>query len=742
MTFRTGTGAIALGVAASLATAAPALAQTAQAPAPVGQELSWSSAAQRIGAFTPRALATRGTGVTIAVIDSGIRADHREFQGAIAGGFNAFTGATGVAAATDTNGHGTHVASIAAARINNTGMAGVASNARILPVRVFTGSSTTDAVVNRGIAWSTSQRAFVVNMSLGGSVASPTMRDTMRAGVTAGQLFVVAAGNEGQANPAFPGRFALESWARGQIIVVGAVDAQNGIATFSNRAGDARNFFLVAPGTGIVGAYHTSPAAYVSMSGTSMAAPAVAGAAAVVKGAWPHLSAQQVASILFTTATDLGAPGVDAVYGRGLVNLARALQPVGPVRASGTAGMTTLGATVTVAGGATFGPMAAASASGAMDGVVFDGFGRDFGYDFAWRSAFARPSAAALAGDGLAVRMGNRRSGADSPRGRLTLKSDPAPGAPDRWTVLARFDGTDGSGWAVGAGDAAQLAGASAVVQGPAAGLLPGPVSGPDSDFLSGSVPGALAPLVQGDAVGAAVWRTTDSQVRFGLSAQVEDRTVHHITTERGPQARTGAARATATLAWQSGPVHLSTAVSAIREPSGRLGTVEAPELAVAGTAATLAVEAGAVWQAAPDTALVASVAAGTTAPQAGARGSLIQRVSRTGTSAWSVGVVRSGVLRPGDRLDVMVASPLTARSGAMDLRLATAADPQTGTPLLADRRVSLRAQTPEQRLDVSYLAPMGRDGQIGVALLSRRHADGVAGRDETAAAIRLSTRF
>ena len=69
-------------------------------------------------------------------------------------------------------------------------------------------------------------------------------------------------------------------------------------------------------------------------SGTSMAAPVVSGAAAVLKGAFPNLTARQVVDILLRTATDLGAPGTDPVYGRGLVNLARALQPIGPTRAA------------------------------------------------------------------------------------------------------------------------------------------------------------------------------------------------------------------------------------------------------------------------------------------------------------------------------------------------------------------------------------------------------------------------
>lgn len=731
MARKPGIGLVALATAGTLtagtlAAGTPAFAQTVTGP--TGQELAWSSAAQRTGAFTTNAWATRGSGVTVAVIDSGIRVDHREFQGAIVGGFNAFSGLSGTSVVTDTNGHGTHVASIIAARANNFGMAGVASRASLLPVQVFNGPTTSDAVVARGVNWATGRRAFVVNMSLGGPAPSTTMRESIRAGVNAGQLFVVAAGNEGQANPAWPARFATESWARGQIIVVGAVDANNRIASFSNRAGDSRNFFLVAPGTSIIGAYHTSSTAYVAMSGTSMAAPVVAGSAAVVKSAWPWLSAQQVASILFTTATDLGTPGVDAIYGRGMVNLTRALQPVGRVAAVGASGPVTLGSGATGSGGATFGPMAAASQSGATVGVVFDAFGRDFGYDFGWRTSLARPSGASVAGDSLGARMGAPIDSMDVPGGRISFGE--LPGSAGDSAVSSgsvRFDAASGAGWAVAVGDSAALTGA---------------LSGGATLAPTATVGAAYAGLVQGNAAGASIWRPVTSQVTMGFSARVEDTPATFATLDRGPQARTGAAAIDASLTWQDGPVRLGATVTAVSEQRGRLGSVDSSEQALAGSANTLATTVTAAWQAGANTSLVASVAAGTTAPQSGAAASVVRDVERTGTAAWSVGLVQSNVFRSGDRLDLTVSMPLTSVSGAVNMRMATGADLETGAPIVEDRRISLRSQTPEQRTEVAYVSPWGESGSVGVGVMSRRDADGVRGREETAVAVRFSTRF
>ncbi|MCU0881739.1 MAG: S8 family serine peptidase [Hyphomonadaceae bacterium] len=721
-------GALGLAVAALMG-ASQAAAQTTLGP--VGQELAWSSAAQRVGGFTSRAWATRGNGVTIAIVDSGIRADHREFEGALRTGFNAFTGATGTTAVADRNGHGTHVASIAAGRVNNIGMAGVASRATILPVQVFATGSTTDAVVARGLTWATSQRAFVVNMSLGGSAPSIPMRDAMRAGVNAGQLYVVAAGNEGLANPSWPASFASEAWARGQIIAVGAVDNNNVIAAFSNRAGTARNFFLVAPGTNIIGAYHTGSTAYVGMSGTSMAAPVVAGAAAVVKSTWTYLSAQQVANILFTTATDLGARGTDPIYGRGMINLTRALQPVGTVSAMGASGPVALGTGGTSIGPATFGPLAAAAERGALTGVVFDGFGRDFGYDFGWRLAAPRESSASVAGTALAARMGSQSVTMPGVDGVATLRLSASAStvdgsAPD--TASFRFDGTDGSGWAVGYGDARQLAGLSP--EGAQA-----PVHADGASLVTSG-------LVRGAAASAAWWTPVSETMRLSVAARTENGSQRLFHDELGPQARSRATAVDATLAWHVGPVAGSIGVSAVHEAGGRLGNVDPSELGLKGAAATLAGHASARWQAAPQTALVAAVAVGSTQAQAGAASSLVSQVEDTTTAAWSVGLAHTNLWQDGDRLDLSVGRPLSAVAGAMDLRLAVAADGATGAPLMEDRRIGLSSATPEHRFELAYTAPMGERGEFGLGMMARQNADGLAGRNEAAVAVRFMSAF
>ena len=274
-----------------------------------------------------------GRGVTVGVVDTGIDVDHPEFAGQIAAASTNIVSGN-PAMVDDIDGHGTAVAGVIAARRNQALTHGVAFQARLLAVRADAAGScpggcafdqtdlatATDYAVAHG--------AGVINYSLGGasSLGAP-LHDAFGRAVKAGTVLVFAAGNEGAAEPTFPGRFAADPAAGDQAIAVGAVDAKKQIASFSNRAGSAQDHYLVAPGVNVLAPALGGGAALVS--GTSFAAPHVSGAAAVVLSAAPYLSAAQVVQVLIDSATDLGAPGTDPVYGHGLVNLEAALGPLG-----------------------------------------------------------------------------------------------------------------------------------------------------------------------------------------------------------------------------------------------------------------------------------------------------------------------------------------------------------------------------------------------------------------------------
>ena len=216
-----------------------------------------------------------GAGTVVAVVDTGVDLDHREFQGRIVGGYD-FVGNDSVA--DDGNGHGTHVAGIIAAANDGRGVTGAAYSASIMPIRVLDDSgsgSTTDVVA--GIRFAADNGADVINLSLGGGGSSRAMADAVQYASELGSVVVMAAGNSGGSSPEYPAAYALNYG-----LAVGAVDQNGDLASFSNRSGDIVLDYVTAPGVNI---YSSIPGnRYASYSGTSMATPVVAAAAAILSG--------------------------------------------------------------------------------------------------------------------------------------------------------------------------------------------------------------------------------------------------------------------------------------------------------------------------------------------------------------------------------------------------------------------------------------------------------------------------
>ncbi|MGH2807852.1 MAG: S8 family serine peptidase [Actinomycetota bacterium] len=300
-----------------------------------------------------------GSGVKVAVLDSGVDLGHPDL--ACPGKLDVVSGSDVVAGDSvpdDENGHGTHVAGIIGACTNNgVGIAGVAPDATIIPIRLLNaaGEGTDDQLI-AGIERSTEAGAHVINLSLGYPPGKEIINDVssidaaLEAAAAEGVVIVAAAGNDSLPLCEYP---ALAE----DVICVGATDSRDNkswYSTFANkttRGGPA----LVAPGgTGTVfcdldseeilslyartidqaeGNCDTRPG-YTDLNGTSMATPHVAGAAALVYdrvgGQRSPENAQQVIDTLTSTTVDLGVPGPDPVYGSGRVDALAAVCAVGP----------------------------------------------------------------------------------------------------------------------------------------------------------------------------------------------------------------------------------------------------------------------------------------------------------------------------------------------------------------------------------------------------------------------------
>ena len=275
-----------------------------------------------------------GTGVTVAVLDTGIDATHPDVSGSIAGQVD-FTGSpTG---AKDGHGHGTHVAStVLGSGAASKGLRkGVAPGAKLLVGKVCDdkGQCPDDGII-AAMDWAAHSGAKVVNMSLGGEPTDGTdpmsqaLNELSRA---TGTLFVVAAGNSG-----FVPQKVVAPGSADDALTVAAVDKNGEMADFSNRGpriGDgAAKPDIAAPGVDIVAARAAGTTMgtpvdqyYTSADGTSMATPHVAGAAAIVAQQHPELTGQQIKALLMDTATDLGHDMY--AQGTGRVDLATATNP-------------------------------------------------------------------------------------------------------------------------------------------------------------------------------------------------------------------------------------------------------------------------------------------------------------------------------------------------------------------------------------------------------------------------------
>ncbi|MCS1352535.1 S8 family peptidase [Mechercharimyces sp. CAU 1602] len=252
---------------------------------------------------------TKGSSDTVvAVIDTGVQSDHPDLSGKVIEGYDFVDDDND---ASDEQGHGTHVAgTIGAATNNGIGVAGVAPEVQIMPVRVLdaNGSGTNESVAN-GITYAADNGAQVINLSLGGPQSSQVIEDAVEYAVSKGVLVVAAAGNESTSSPSYPAYYE-------GALSVAAVDANDTIADFSNY-GDWVD--VAAPGVDIISTELNGE--YVKYSGTSMASPHVAGVAALLSS--QGMAADEIRDSIQSSADQIDGTGDKWTYGR--VNAAKAI---------------------------------------------------------------------------------------------------------------------------------------------------------------------------------------------------------------------------------------------------------------------------------------------------------------------------------------------------------------------------------------------------------------------------------
>jgi subtilisin family serine protease len=304
-----------------------------------------------------------GTATMVAIVDSGVQTDHPDLASRMAPTTTwgrcetppcvAYTSGVTTTHPVDDDGHGTHIAGIVGATTDNgIGIAGVAGDrpVSLIPVKVLNanGDGTTDGVA-AGIAWAVTKGAKVINLSLGGDTDTQTVNDAIDAAADVGVLITISAGNCGgtgyaaagcskQNEPDFPAAYADPSYHNpknpskpsgvGKLVPVASISQSGTVSTFSTQAAYVATG-IAAPGDAI---YSTSNlGGYSTLSGTSMAAPHVAGAAAVMWSTFPAMSRTQVRDAILNSATsNANTVAQPNAYGKGLLNIDAALYSAQP----------------------------------------------------------------------------------------------------------------------------------------------------------------------------------------------------------------------------------------------------------------------------------------------------------------------------------------------------------------------------------------------------------------------------
>jgi thermitase len=282
---------------------------------------------QKIQASLAWNLCTGDPNVVIAVIDSGVDPNHPDLAGKLVTGYNFLDGSTDT---TDDYGHGTHVAGIAAAATDNgVGIAGVAFDSQIMPLKVY--NKYTSPLYSRiasAMTYAADHGAKVINVSLGNYSSSPSLQSAVSYAWNAGCVLVGSAGNNSRSDPFYPAAYD-------NVIGVSATDQSDTKASFSNYGS---YISVAAPGVSIYSTYWNDGSTYAAMSGTSMAAPHVAGLAALLFAQDGTRSNATVRSLIEGSADDLGSAGWDQYYGYGRINAYRALGIVSAVIEPATGG--------------------------------------------------------------------------------------------------------------------------------------------------------------------------------------------------------------------------------------------------------------------------------------------------------------------------------------------------------------------------------------------------------------------
>lgn len=659
--------------------------------------------------------------------------------------------------------HGHAVAVVAAGVKNDSETHGVAFDAQVLAADYFSNVNESQFMqggvlfhISNPWTYLTDRGARVVNKSLGYDeddvVTNPPVVDekygveTDAYVVAEGALLVASAGNNGDADPSLSNLDTIDilrennllDQGPGAFIIVGAVDETGTLAPFSDRAGIAKDYYMVAPGVDIVFPWNGE---LIVGSGTSFSAPHVTGAAAILFQRWPNLTARDVMNILFDSATDLGAPGVDVVYGHGMLNLDAALQPMGnsTVAVAGTVVRPDVRQTALVLSSA-FGD-APGLAHALSSVLMFDGYDRDYQIDLGRlvTPLSHRPrlsdiadqqihwQASQLALPGLGFMSTAVQHDVRDEEIRALVGGAQSPDlVRDRHII--QFDGEfAGLGWTAGSGR--QLTDALSDRHGIAADV--------SAASLTGAFRHALSPDVGQYAI--ADWPLTN---RTGISVGFSHSksSGHRLFGISDFRAKSENYAIAVRLDRQVGPAAIGLQAGALVENGTLLGSRAAGGLSLDGQTQSGWVTLDANVGLTRKLLLTGSMTAAVSNPQ-GISDGVIASMGNIFSTGFSFGLATYSVLNGDDHLLLSIHQPLRVESASALIRKGIARNYDTGQTVFADEQVSLAPSGREIGFETAYEVPLS-SWNIAANLAFRRNADHVAGRNEVALLFGLNRRY
>lgn len=697
-----------------------------------------SQTAVRANAIFAYEKGATGKGVTAAIIDDSFAPTLSPFAGRV------HPASGDVAASRGLDGehhHGTAVASILGAAKDDAGIHGMAFDSTLLMLRTDAPGSCTatsptcqfnHADLAKAFDLAVQNGARVINMSMQITPMPTILAEAIDKATAAGVVVILPAGNTfpaGGPEPFASAMIATKPEGRGTVIIAGATN--NGgadLASFSHRAGSGAAFYLAAVGEGLK-VYDRNGTLLSGALGTSFSAPAIAGAVALLAQAFPNLTGQQIVNLLLTTATDMGAPGTDAVYGRGSLNLANAFAPQGTVSLAGST------APVSLTSNGVLSPAMGDSKSGLSGAVFLDGYKRAYEMDpgrtlspsvrdtplHAALDGSYRTNSAALGP--LAVSITTSRD----PLGPLEARLKPmqldveqartaraiAAMAVGRLSPKTRAAlGFSESGRALQQRLAGQQGNAFLVARDPAA----------DNGFRARA----------GSSVGI---RHDFGPLAFTLTSEAGEVYDPYPARRFGRSAyRTHAFIADRRL----GRIRFSFGGSLLDEAATILGGRFSPAFSSAGSTSRFAdgaawLDLGRGWGA------NASYRHGWTSIR---DGDALVRGGRLSSNAFAIDLTKTGALAPSDRIGLRIMQPLRVRTGGLDINLPVSYDYASGKVAYQHRFLNLAPTGRELNYELSYGMPLFGGAMAANAFVRTDPGHIESMRDDIGGALRFTLGF